>query len=294
MSDKNFLSWVGFKADNDRPAASSENALERIRELESQIADLRSRRDITALSKEEFEILATETAMIIIKSAQQRERQASVLAQKVIADSTRNAKETKESAEAKARQILNAAETRGRKYIDAAESEAAEIKEATETEVAELLATKQKEANLLAQTAKREADRMIADATQDISDYREWLTSAITEAEKLYKVQTQSLQAAEQAISASRAKLGGAFDKLARLQSDIDTNVGPNNRPTSSTFVRALDNSPVEEQSVSTSQDIASLPLVPHKIIDSKPAPLRPPTSSGSKSGSKRAPSKRK
>jgi hypothetical protein len=294
MSDKNFLSWVGFKADNDRPAASSENALERIRELESQIADLRSRRDITALSKEEFEILATETAMTIIKSAQQRERQASILAQKVIADSTRNAKETKESAEAKARQILNAAESRGRKYIDAAESEAAAIKEASETQVSELLATKQREANLLSQSAKREADRMIADAVQDISDYREWLTSAITEAEKLYKVQTQSLLAAEQAISASRAKLGGAFEKLAGLQNDIDTNVGPNNRPTSNTFVRSLDTSPVEDKSVTTAQDISNLPLVPHKIIDSKPAPVRPRAVNSSKSGSKRVPSKRK
>ena len=66
MAEKNFLSWVGFKGDEDpqnkgAAAAPGSQGLERIRELESQLNDLRSRRDITALSKEEFEILATET-----------------------------------------------------------------------------------------------------------------------------------------------------------------------------------------------------------------------------------------
>ena len=64
-----FLNWVGFKESE----TSAQNSVERIRELESQLSDLRSRRDITSLSKEEFEILATETAMVMIKSAQARE-----------------------------------------------------------------------------------------------------------------------------------------------------------------------------------------------------------------------------
>jgi len=64
MAEKNsFLNWVGFK-ESESAAPSS---VDRIRELESQLNDLRSRRDITSLSKEEFEILATETAMSMIK-----------------------------------------------------------------------------------------------------------------------------------------------------------------------------------------------------------------------------------
>ena len=54
MAEKNsFLNWVGFK-ESESAAPSS---VDRIRELESQLSDLRSRRDITTLSKEEFEIL---------------------------------------------------------------------------------------------------------------------------------------------------------------------------------------------------------------------------------------------
>ncbi len=63
MADKNFLSWVGFKGEEEganKPNLTAGSAsLDRIRELESQLNDLRSRRDITSLSKEEFEILQT-------------------------------------------------------------------------------------------------------------------------------------------------------------------------------------------------------------------------------------------
>ena len=55
MAERKFRSWVGFK--EETVAAPTENAVERIRQLETQLADLRSRRDITSLSKEEFEEL---------------------------------------------------------------------------------------------------------------------------------------------------------------------------------------------------------------------------------------------
>ena len=87
MADKKFLSWVGFKGEDEsanKPnLAIGSASLDRIRELESQLNDLRSRRDITSLSKEEFEILATETAMSIIRTAQQRESKATSNAERV-------------------------------------------------------------------------------------------------------------------------------------------------------------------------------------------------------------------
>ena len=44
MAEKNsFLNWVGFKGEEEQAPSS----VERIRELESQLADLKSRRDIT-------------------------------------------------------------------------------------------------------------------------------------------------------------------------------------------------------------------------------------------------------
>ena len=64
MAEKKFLSWIGFKDEtSSRPAPAMEvsssqpnqSNVARIRELESQLAELRSRRDITSLTKEEFE-----------------------------------------------------------------------------------------------------------------------------------------------------------------------------------------------------------------------------------------------
>ena len=73
MSEKkSFLNWVGFSGEE----TATPGSVDRIRELEQQLADLRSRRDITSLSKEEFEILATGPAMSMIKSAQLRDARA--------------------------------------------------------------------------------------------------------------------------------------------------------------------------------------------------------------------------
>ncbi len=226
MSEKNsFLNWVGFKGEE----TNSPNSVDRIRELESQLADLRSRRDINALSKEEFEILATETAMSMIKSAQLREAKAQAAADRVIKETSRAAKETLESTDLKARSILSGAESRGRKYIQVAESEASELLENAESEAATLLEAKKREAAAVAMAARREGERIISTATGEIGHYRQWLTGVISEAERLYKIQTQSLDAAENAIHQSRTRLESAFIRLEELQRSVLENLNADN-----------------------------------------------------------------
>jgi cell division septum initiation protein DivIVA len=218
MSEKSsFLNWVGFKGEETNAPGS----VDRIRELEAQLADLRSRRDITALSKEEFEILATETAMTIIKSAQLREAKAQALADRVFNDTARQTKDALENAEQKAKSLLSGAETRGRKYLQAAETEAQELREKIELEAETLLENKKREATHLTTTARREGERIIGEATHDIREYRQWLSGVISEAERLYKVQVQSLDAAESAIHQSRTRLESSFLHLAQLQKSV-------------------------------------------------------------------------
>lgn len=236
MAENRFRSWVGFK--EVTVAAPTENAVERIRQLETQLADLRSRRDITSLSKEEFEILAGETAMSLIKTAQQRESRASAAAEQTIAETDRITKGRLDSSETKAKAILSGAETRARKYIEAAESDAVELHEKAVRQTEHLLLESKREAAALAGAAKREAERIIIDATGEISEFRSWLTSAISESERLYRVQTQSLNAAEQAIGETRERLKQAFERLAALQGDIDANIDENDRPVEKTFIR--------------------------------------------------------
>lgn len=226
MAQKNFRNWVGFREETDREPIA--NPVDRIRDLESQLADLRSRRDITGLSREEFEILATETAMAMIRSAQGREAKAHATADRVISESSRSAKDVLEGAENKARSVLAGAETRGRKYISAAEVEAAElIREASRQAAAvadakvreadALVDSKRREADAFAGAARREAERVISEASENVNEYRAWLADIITESERLYRSQTQALSAAEGAIAQSRNTLDTAFARLSKM-----------------------------------------------------------------------------
>ena len=219
---KSFLNWVGFTEEESSNLPSS---VDRIRELEAQIADLKSRRDITGLTKEEFEILATETAMSMIKSAQARESKAQAAASRLVAETSRATKEELEAADAKARTILSGAETRGRKYIQAAESEAEEKIALAESEAEALMESKKREISTLATAARREGERIITEATTEVSGYRQWLSGVISEAERLYRIQKQSLDAAESAIQQSRNRLDGAFQRLEELQKNVLDNL---------------------------------------------------------------------
>ena len=222
MAEKNsFLNWVGFKGEE----SSQPNSVDRIRELEAQLNDLRSRRDITTLSKEEFEILATETAMTMIKSAQLREAKAQAAADRLVTETNRASKDALENAEQKARAVLSGAETRGRKYLQAAESEAEEMVAKAEVEAETLFENKKREITTMATAARREGERIITEATGEVGSYRQWLASVISEAERLYKIQTQSLDQAESAIQQSRARLQSSFERLEQLQEQVLQNL---------------------------------------------------------------------
>ncbi len=229
MAEKNFRNWVGFK--EEVKAAPNENAVERIRQLEAQLNELRSRRDITSLTKEEFEILATETAMSLIKTAQTRESRANASAERTLSEAAKITKEKLDAAESKAKSILSGAESRGRKYLETAETEASEIRNKVIREAETLVIEAKREASAMASSAKREAERLISEATGEISSFRGWLTSAISESDRLYRIQAQSLTAAERAIAETKNRLETAFDRLATLQSEVDSNLDEQNRP---------------------------------------------------------------
>jgi vacuolar-type H+-ATPase subunit H len=221
-NEKNtFLNWVGFK----EAETSTQNSVERIRELEAQLSDLRSRRDITSLSKEEFEILATETAMTMIKSAQAREQKAFSSSERLVSEASKTAREALESAETKARALLSGAEARGRKYISVAESEAQDILSQATADAQAILDEKRREVTSLALVARREGERIISEAHNEVIEYRQWLSQVISEAERLHRIQTQSLHAAETAIAQGRTSLENAFSRLSDLQNKVTENL---------------------------------------------------------------------
>ena len=224
--DQNSLAEIA-----DTTGRATSQTIERIRELESQLNELRSRRDITALNKEEFEILATETAMTLIKTAQQRESKANAASQRILAESQRVAKETLDGAESKARNLLNQAEIRGRRLIDAAEADAKDVIIDAENKSQEVLNQKKREASALTSAARREAETLLLETTSEVSQFRIWLGDVLETAEKLYRVQVQSLDAAASAISQTRNKLDSSFSKLSELYNKVESSIDGDGKP---------------------------------------------------------------
>ena len=255
-----FLNWVGFKEGE----TTTQNSVERIRELEAQLSDLRSRRDITSLSKEEFEILATETAMSMIKSAQAREQKAFSSSERVVSEASKTAREALEAAESKARALLSGAESRGRKYITTAESEAQDILSQATTDADAIFEEKRREVSALALAARREGERMISEAQDEVVAYRQWLSQVMSDAERLNRIQTQSLHAAENAIAQGRSSLETAFARLSDLQKKVSENL---------------------------STDGGLLPQVPKKVVSqrTKPALDAPKKSAPKKAAQKKS-----
>jgi hypothetical protein len=253
-----FLNWVGFKEGE----TTTENSVDRIRELEAQLADLRSRRDITSLSKEEFEILATETAMSMIKSAQAREQKAFSSSERLVSEASKTARETLEAAENKARALLSGAESRGRKYITTAESEAQDIISQATADAEAIFEEKRREVTALALAARREGERMISEAQNEVIAYRQWLSQVMSEAERLNRIQTQSLHAAETAIAQGRSSLETAFARLSDLQKKVSENL---------------------------TTDGGLLPQVPKTVVSQRTKPaLEAPSKSGARSAPKK------
>jgi hypothetical protein len=85
--------------------------------------------------------------------------------------------------------------------------------------------SKKREVSALATAARREGERIITEATTEVSGYRQWLSGVISEAERLYRIQKQSLDAAETAIQQSRNRLDGAFQRLEELQKSVLENL---------------------------------------------------------------------
>ena len=65
----------------------------------------------------------------------------------------------------------------------------------------------------------------MADAAENVVEYRAWLADIIAESERLYRTQAAALTAAESAITQSREKLDSSFARLAKMQEVVDNSL---------------------------------------------------------------------
>ncbi|NDI24196.1 MAG: hypothetical protein EBY87_01460, partial [Actinobacteria bacterium] len=148
--------------------------------------------------------------------------------------------------------------------------DAADIISGAESEAEDLLNTRKREASAITSGAKREADRLVLTATTEVSEYRNWLSGVISEAERLYRIQTQSLDAAENAIAQSRQRLDSAFNRLQDLQRQVTDAIRPDGTPTGDQKVVARIASATNDETVKKNPTKTAKPASKKKSASKK------------------------
>ena len=166
--------------------------------------------------------------------------------------------------------------------------EAVTLRNKAEEEIEALIASKKREAATISSAAKSEAEKLVTEATKSIADYRHWLISAVAESERLYKIQTQSLSAAQQAIEQSRSRLAHAFEKLSSLTQVVNESLDENNIPLATEFARTDADSTLNEKSAAKTSTVKKAAAT--KSTTKKSAAK---SSTNKKSAAKRTPAKR-
>jgi hypothetical protein len=121
---------------------------------------------------------------------------------------------------------------------------------------------------------KLSSKRIISEAQSEVIEYRQWLSQVMSDAERLNRIQTQSLNAAENAIAQGRSSLETAFARLNDLQRKVSENL---------------------------SADGGLLPQVPKQVVSRRtkpaldaPAKARAAKKSAAKKSAKKTPAKRR
>lgn len=175
---KNILDWIGYKRDVATKLPSTpDELLAYIQELESELEELRSRKDFAEMTEQELEALAAETAVQILSTVHQREEDAKKLAEKIIED-----------AEKQAQKILQAAQ----KKSDALESDVAAVLKNAEKQAAQISKTAQQAASQSVVQAESEVAKMRSDAE---AEAKVIIEGAQARAEKLQRDINQQLGA---------------------------------------------------------------------------------------------------
>jgi hypothetical protein len=153
--------------------------------------------------------------------------------------------------------MLSGAQTHAEKVLSTAQAQAQEAISRAQTQAEALAESKRREATATTTAAKREAERLVQEATSEIANFRGWLSTAISESKRLHRIQTQSLNAAEEAIKQTRSRLHEAFEKLEKLGEQISANLTEDHRPLAPTFTRS---STAKTESEKGSAELAKKP----------------------------------
>ena len=241
QTKRRVLDWIGLKKEEVVPASSSaEELIERIKQLQQENAELKTRKDLQDLAPAEIEALAAETAVSILKtvhvreaeakaaanellessakkataaltSAEKRLADASAVADKTILDAQKAATDTIESAtkkaaslvaeaEASAKQIRATLDAEGQQIRTEAQQWANQTRAAAEAEIAKLKSEAQQWADAVRTAAENQAARVRADIAGSIAEARETQKAVADAHDKLLKAVEKQYRQAVAAV----------------------------------------------------------------------------------------------
>jgi hypothetical protein len=210
VSDRSGLkSWLGYRPESENGSAPVPDFAGRIHELESEIATLRATRDLSELSEAEVEMLASETAVTILKAAHAREASAKATAERIVAQ-----------ANSEAAALTSATQKQAVNTINTAEKNAASI-----------LAKAMQESEMLVRNATSEANALRTAAQEEVRKYKTWLASNVKEALRLQGAQIQAFANVTKNIDTWQTTVNGAVAQLSAHQQSLEADLAKGDAP---------------------------------------------------------------
>jgi vacuolar-type H+-ATPase subunit H len=202
VSDRTGLkSWLGYRPENQDGASGAPDLTGRIHELESEIATLRAKPELADLSEAEVEMMASETAVTILKAAHAREALAAETGARILAQANSDAAALTTAAQKQSFETINSAEKNAASIVDKA----------------------MQDAETLVRNATNEANALRAAAQEEVRKYKSWLVANVKETLKLQASQEQALASATKNIEAWQANVNGAVALLSAHQQSLET-----------------------------------------------------------------------
>lgn len=265
----------GLESTPAQPSAAAAPAGPDVKQLMAELSELRKRKELSSLTADEIEILASTTAAAMIAAAHKRQAEASAAVEQAVAEAKRRATQVLAEAEAKlaaaetalqsaageaqrqAQAVLSSAQQQAKHIVEAAQAETIAMRTELQTRLADVAGERER---LLA-AAKREADDLRAKAQAAAAEHAEWLRKQIDSATRIQQGVSERLESVAAALSAHRETVTTSLTALLGLTAQPATaESSPNIAPTQTT------DTPVEGQgSTATAEFRAATIEEPHQ-----------------------------
>lgn len=215
--------WIGYRRENNIAveSLSAGELVEVVRQLETEVAQLRVAKNLADLETSELEKLASETASTMLAAVHRRESEAKALAKDIVAKADKQADKALAQMQRKADEILADAEARlqnaikvAKETVEKAEKESAQIRRTVETETTNLKAAAEAHAQQVMSDATKWAEAQRRAALEQANDIRRQVAGAIAASRDAHREVLDAHDKAKQASEKAQKLVAAAAEGL--------------------------------------------------------------------------------